>query len=328
MRKLVSIQKVLDIKSIEGADAIEVAKVLGWSVVVKKNEFKVGDMVVYAEIDSVFPDKPEFEFLRPRKFRIKTMKLRGQVSQGICFPLDILPDGEYVEDQEVTDILEVVKFEPPIPKELQGLVKGTFPEFLVKTDETRVQVLQRQLTESKGDVYVVTEKLDGTSTTFYLHNDEFGVCSRNLDLLETEGNLYWKMARKYDIEEKLRKLGRNIALQGETIGEGIQSNKYKLQGHEFHVFNIFDIDKHGYVNPEEFNAIVKELGLNAVPVLDDVFIMHDKIDELVEYAKGFSVLNNKTKREGVVIKLRDHETGEGHSFKSINPEFLLKYGDD
>lgn len=328
MRKLVSIQKVLDIKPIEGADAIEVAKVLGWSVVVKKNEFKVGDMVVYAEIDSVFPDKPEFEFLRPRKFRIKTMKLRGQVSQGICFPLDILPVGEYVEDQEVTDILEVVKFEPPIPKEQQGLVKGTFPGFLVKTDETRVQVLQRQLTASKGDVYVVTEKLDGTSTTFYLNNEEFGVCSRNMDLLETEGNLYWEMARKYGIEEKLRKLGRNIALQGETIGENIQSNKYKLQEKQFHLFNIFDIDAHGYVNQEEFNAIAKELGLNTVPVLDDNFILHDDIDQLVEYAKGFSVLNKKTKREGLVIKLRDHKTGEGNSFKAINPDFLLKYGDD
>lgn len=104
MRKLVSVQVIRELLPIEGADAIELAKVLGWSVVVKKGEFRVGEKVVYAEVDSVFPEKEEFEFLRPLNFRIRTIKLRKQISQGICFPLSILPPGKYEEYQEVTDL--------------------------------------------------------------------------------------------------------------------------------------------------------------------------------------------------------------------------------
>ena len=91
MRKLASIQKIKAIQPIEGADAIDHASVLGWQLIVKKNEFNVGDLCVYCEIDSLLPEKPEFEFLRPRKMRIQTIRLRGQISQGICFPLSILP---------------------------------------------------------------------------------------------------------------------------------------------------------------------------------------------------------------------------------------------
>lgn len=159
MRKLVSIQEIKDVKPIENADKIEVVKILGWAVVVKKGEFKVGDKVVYAEIDSLFPEKEEFEFLRDRGFRIRTIRLRGQVSQGICFPIDILPEGEYEIGDDVTEILGVTKYEPPIPACLSGRAKGTFPSFIEKTDETRVQVLQDRLTKFKGVKCVYSEKL-------------------------------------------------------------------------------------------------------------------------------------------------------------------------
>jgi RNA ligase (TIGR02306 family) len=329
MRKLVSIQTVRDVQPIDGADAIEVAKILGWSVVIKKGEFKVGEKVVYAEIDSVFPEKEDFEFLRKNKFRIKTIKLRGQVSQGICFPLSILPPGEYEEDQEVTELVGVIKYEPPIPACLQGEVRGTFPAFIPKTDETRVQVLQGSLTKNNGAVSVIGEKLDGTSTTFYLRDEDFGVCSRNMDLKENDSNVYWNMAKKYNVEQKLRGLGRNIALQGETIGDGIQGNKYKFSSGErkFYLFNIFDIDAYRYLDYEEFIALAKELGLETVPFLDEEFVLTDDIDTLVELSKGYSVLNKTTKREGFVIIVKT-ETAERMTFKVINPEFLLKFGDD
>lgn len=330
MRKLVSVQTIRELNPIEGADAIEVAKVLGWSVVVKKNEFKVGEKVVYAEIDSVFPEKDEFEFLRKGKFRIRTIKLRGQVSQGICFPLSILPEGTYEEDEEVTDIVGVTKYEMKIPACLEGLKKGNFPSFIPKTDETRVQVLQRTLTKYKGARCVISEKLDGTSTTFYLRDEAFGVCSRNMELEEDEANTYWKMAIRYDIEEKLRGLGRNIALQGETIGASIQGNKYKLPENEreFRLFNIFDLDANRYVDYEEFVEIAERLDVPVVPFLSDSFLLIDDIDELVKMAVGNSVLNQTTKREGIVIKLYASENNDVVSFKSINPEFLLKFGDD
>jgi RNA ligase (TIGR02306 family) len=330
MRKLVSVQTIRELHPIDDADAIEVAKVLGWSVVVKKGEFQVGEKVVYAEIDSVFPEKEEYEFLRNGKFRIRTIKLRGQVSQGICFPLSVLPEGEYEEDQEVTELLGVVKYDPPIPACLDGIMKGRYPSFITKTDETRVQVLQHTLTQNKGAVCVYSEKLDGVSTTFYLKEEEFGVCTHNLDLFETEGNTLWMMAHKYNVEEKLRGLGRNLALQGETIGSGIQKNKYKLPANErqFFLFNIFDIDAYRYLDYDEFMEIAKRLDIQVVPFLHESFILSDNIDELIELSKGYSVLNKTTKREGIVIKIRKTKNRDGLSFKAINPEFLLKFNDE
>src|SRR6218665_107411 len=142
MRKLASIQRIKHLESIEGADAIEKAYVLGWQLVVKKGEFKEGDLCVYCEIDSLLPDKPEFEFLKPRGMRIRTVRLRGEISQGIAFPLSVLPaDFEVTEDADCTDVIGVVKYEPPIPACLSGIAKGQFPSFIPKTDETRIQVL-------------------------------------------------------------------------------------------------------------------------------------------------------------------------------------------
>lgn len=135
MRNLVSIQKIKELHPIAESDNIEVAKILGWSVVVKKGEFKVGDKVVYAEIDSLFPDKEEFEFLRGSKFRIRTIKLRGQISQGIAFPLSVLPAGEYNIGEDVTDILGVSKYEPIIPACLSGKIRGQIPSFIQKTGQ-------------------------------------------------------------------------------------------------------------------------------------------------------------------------------------------------
>jgi len=119
-------------------------------------------------------------------------------------------------------MLGVTKYEPPIPACLSGIMKGRFPSFIPKTDETRVQVLQQLLSKYKGERCYITEKLDGSSATFFMHNHEFGVCSRNMELLEDDTNSFWKVAREMDIENKLKELNGNYALQGELIGEGIQ----------------------------------------------------------------------------------------------------------
>ncbi len=258
MRKLASIQKIKNIEAIEGADAIEKASVLGWQLVIRKGEFAIGDLCVYCEIDSVMPDKQEFEFVRAKSNRIKTIKLRGQVSQGICFPLSVLPEGmEMEEDMDVTEIIGITKFEPPIPANLAGEVKGLFPSFIPKTDETRVQVLQTVLDKYEGITCYVTEKLDGSSATFYFNNGEFGVCSRNLDLKFNEDNSMWKFAMENELEDKLRELNKNIALQGEIIGEGIQKNKYKLKGQDVRFFNVFEIDSYSYLSLKETKKCLK-----------------------------------------------------------------------
>lgn len=328
MRKLASIQKIKALEPIENAEAIEKATVLGWQLVTKKGEFGVGDWCVYCEIDSLLPDKPEFAFLKPRGMCIRTVRLRGQISQGICFPLSILPEGTPIaEGLDVTKALGVVKYEPPIPASLAGQVKGPFPSFIPKTDETRVQVLQELLDKYAGETCYVTEKLDGSSVTYFLNDGAFGVCSRNLELLETPENSLWRVARQLAVAEKLRSLGRNIALQGELIGEGIQGNKYHLKGQSVFFFNAFDIDQYGYLNFADFTTLLHQLQLPVVPVLDTAYPLANQIEVLVQLAKRKSSLYPGVWQEGVVIRpLVEKQDAIGRvSFKAINPEFLLKY---
>jgi len=233
-RKLSTIRRISEITPIDGADKIELVTIDGWKVVVAKDVgHKVGDLVVYCEIDSFLPIREEFEFLRKSSykkmsdgkegFRLKTIRLKNTLSQGLVLPISVLDFGEMVsEGQDVTERLGIVKYEPPIPAELSGKVKGLFPSFLRKTDEERVQNLQSDYEDLKTQKFYVTEKLDGSSATFYYKDGQFGVCSRNLELLETEDNTYWKVARQLDLENKLSTLKLNISLQGELIGEGIR----------------------------------------------------------------------------------------------------------
>lgn len=330
MRQLASIQRIRALEPIPDADVILKATVLGWQLVVKKDEFQVGDLCVYCEIDCLMPDRPEFEFLKPRAMRIRTIRLRGQISQGLCLPLSILPENTPItEGADVTEILEITKYEPPMPASLAGLAKGFFPSFIPKTDETRVQVLQDVLDKYVGMTCFVTEKMDGSSVTYFLKDGNFGVCSRSLELLESAENSLWAFARANDIENKLKALGRNIALQGEIIGEGIQSNKYKLRGQTVTFFNVFDIDAFKYVDFQEFMNVIKLLGLTTVPILETDYVLTNDIPTLVAKSIGKSVLKNDTHREGIVIRpLNEMRDRDGRvSFKSINPDFLLKFQD-
>jgi RNA ligase (TIGR02306 family) len=330
-RKLASIRKISDIQPIEGADMIELAIVDGWKVVVAKNvNHKVGDLVVYCEIDSFLPIKEEFEFLRKGSykkmvdgtegFRLRTIKLRGQVSQGLILPIHTLPLLEMVhEGQDVTEMLGIVKYEPPIPAELAGKVKGLFPSFLRKTDEERIQNLSGDIETWKDKTFYVTEKLDGSSATFYYKDGEFGVCSRNLELLETEDNTFWKFSRQVDLENKMRDFDINISLQGELIGEGIQGNPYKIKGQTVRFFNLFDIDLQEYHNLSMFEGVCNRFGVEMVPILNKHFDMFDTVEDILEYAEGKSVLNPNFDREGVVIRSLDRKI----SFKAISNKFLL-----
>ena len=345
MRKLASIQTVNAVEPIPNADAIEKIRVLGWWVVSKKGEHKPGDKLVYCEIDSLLPERPEFEFLRPSSFkpahddlpagfRIKTVKLRGQVSQGICFPLAILPPGAPTEEgADVTELLGVRKWEPPLPVGMGGKVKGGFPGFLPKTDETRVQVLEPVLERNRGKTFYVTEKLDGTSFTAFLREGVFGICSRNLWMDEAdETNILVRVARRLKLEENLRAVsarrGLDLAVQAEVIGPGIQKNKYELKEVSLRVFSVLDVGTYKLLDHATSLDVVGELGLEAVPQLGTVVLNHT-VDELVAMAEGTSVLNPKAQREGIVLRPLveeyDEDIGGRLSFKAINPKFLLKY---
>lgn len=367
MRKLASIRKVSELLPIEGADNIEVAQIDGWRVVVKKGEFQVNDLCIYFEIDSVLPEKEEFEFLRHVNFRIKTIKLRKQVSQGICFPLSILEnvlnenyslygitiveikkETEYEETNgkvdvisqlvhkleeglDLTDMIGVIKYEPKVHSSLRnGQARGNFPSYVPKTDEERIQNLTKNWNNLSSMEYTVSEKLDGSSFTAILNDGEFHVCSRNLDLKQTEGNLFWEMAIKYELESKLKQIGRNVALQGELIGPNVQGNKYQLKENEVRFFYAFDIDSQEYLSNEDFLFLIEEvLDLKTVPILLQNFSMENwSINEVLELAESKSKLNQNTEREGIVFVSKEkNRYGHKISFKAISNKFLLKSGE-
>lgn len=343
MRKLASIKIVDKIIPIEGADAIECAKIGGWSIVVKKGEVSEGEKVVYFEIDSFLPVEEKYEFLRKSSFRnmdgkdgfrLKTVKLRGQVSQGLILPLSIFPEiTEELSDvgEDVTELLKIEKWEPPIPASLAGDVVGVIPTYLFpKTDEERIQNLPEYWDKYKDVEFEESEKLDGSSMTVFVcsfaedERHRFGVCSRNLQLKESESNTLWRLARKYKIIESLQNLNLNLAIQGELYGEGIQGNPEKIKGQEFAVYKIYDIEKQEFLSEEKREEIVALLKLKTVPILNKkikIFQECKTMDSLIERASGKSSINNTSNREGLVFKSKNV------SFKVISNEYLLKHSE-
>lgn len=353
MRHLVTIQKIKNLQSIEGADKIEVATIKGWKVVVKKGEFKIDDLCIYFEIDSFLPVWDEFKFLlhgNPKKMLVdgeekegivlKTVKLRGQISQGLALPLSSFTSRLKIQDIweegfDITEKLGVYKYEQPIPASLSGEIIGSFPTYIPKTDEERLQNCEHVLGKYAKEQFYVTEKLDGTSCTVFMENDELHVCSRNWDLKKDENNTYWKVILKNEFEQILRNakeiLNLNLAFQGEIVGEGIQKNPLKIKGQEFYAFNIYDIDAQKYVGFKQFEELCKEARINTVPVVDKGWVLglliHD-IDQAISYSTRKSVINHDVWVEGLIFRpiaeIIDKDLGR-LSFKVISPQYLLKH---
>jgi len=335
MRKLASIQRITNIKPIEGADRIVVADILGYHCVIGKDQFQENDLCVYIECDSLLPsDNPLFTQFEKYNYRVRIQKLRGQVSMGLCMNLDILPQIEtntapqYIEGQDVTDLLHITKYEPPISPQISGIAKGNFPSFIPKTDETRIQNIPQILDRYKNLTFVATEKLDGSSCTFYLKDDTFGVCSRNLELKEDPKNSIWQCAKNYNYESILRNQNENLAIQGEIIGNGINGNnyQYKQNQKELYIFNIFNIDTYTYLPHQQVINFCTTHNLPVVPTITQIPLNHT-VDELIELSKGTSIINPKSRREGLVFRplteTQDPDIGR-LSFKVINPDYLLK----
>jgi RNA ligase (TIGR02306 family) len=343
MRKLARIVRIDEVNPILDADAIEVASVGGWKVVVKKNEYKAGELAVYFEIDSWIPHHLAPFLTKSGQYpkvyngvegqRLRTIKLRGQLSQGLLMPVpESVYDGvksqlveQVIEDLDLTDILMIQKWEAPISAQLAGVSKGSFPSFIRKTDQERIQNLKREYAEwqEEGLVWEMTEKLDGSSMTVFVNEEESGVCSRNLNLKESEENSFWKVAIRENLIDKIKSTGKNIALQGELVGPGIQGNKYNLSDIDFYLFDIYDIDKQEYYNPEQRWMLVLQLGLKHAPILSHELNFKENqwtIENVLINAEFKSLLNKQTEAEGVVFKSLDGK----HSFKAISNKFLLK----
>ena len=338
MRQLASIQRITAIDPIEGADAIEVATVLGWKVVVKKGEFRVGDLGVYMEIDSVPPDEPQYAFLwrnaeqRPNNFRIRTVKLRGQISQGILFPLTskylpyVGPAGDR-EGSDVTEALGVTKYEPPLPGGSND-IEGQFFDGVPKTDEDRVQSRADLLAALQGRPYYITVKCDGASMTVAMHDGVVKVASRNYRLADTPDSKYWQAAREegWDRLSIHDIVARNphLAFQGELVGPGIQNNRLAEERSMCRVFNVYDRNAGRHLTWDEMIDLKEDFGFLTVPYVESGHSFLYTQDDLLALAEGkYERTNNE--REGIVI--RNNDDGPRVSFKAISNRFLLKGGD-
>ena len=350
MRKLASIRKIADIRPIQDADAIEVAVVDGWKVVVKKGEYNVGDFAVYLEIDSWVPTELA-PFLskgqEPREYngvkgeRLRTVKLRGQVSQGLLLDITVDDGWHYVnsvvsdthesrfvdlgetvaEGQDVTELLGIQKWEPVLPAQLQGQVRGLFPTNLIpKTDQERIQNCFAEIQDKGAVTYEVTMKLDGTSCTIFRWEGELRVCSRNLELKvndENKDNTLVAMALKIG-----DRIPEGFALQGELMGPNIQGNREGFKEHKFFVFDVFLIKEHAYAGPAYRRALCQEYGFEHVPILYQVSAAPESVDAGLALAEGPSIAHKI--REGLVWKCNEDPS---FSFKTISNAFLLKSGD-
>lgn len=344
-RRLATIRVISQLKPIKGADLIEVAVIDGWEVVIKKGEFNVGDLCVYFEIDSWIPHelapflskgKDPREYRGVKGERLKTIKLKGQISQGLVLPTNILgkPEETFaINDNSiqanVTEQLNILKWEPEIPAQLAGKLEGNFPSYIPKTDQERIQNYIRNMPLGVNQ-WEVTEKLDGSSMTVYRARDiakmdgghRMGVCSRNYELkLEDTSNAFVNTALKLQLFDKLHAYNLNVALQGELIGPGIQKNPYELSELEYYVYDIFDIDKQRYYLPAERQSLCESLDLKHVPVFANYETdSRTTVSELLTFAEGQSKLNSRTQREGLVFK----NVINNESFKAISNAWLLK----
>lgn len=329
VRKLASIQRVSELTSIEGADTIECATVLGWRVVVKKGEFKVNDLCLYCEIGSVLPKRPEFKFLESKKYLVKTIKLRGQISQGLCLPLSCIPD--YTSEEilplglDVTDRVGVVKYDPPEIGGLcsGGIIKSKFPCYVNKTDEERLQSMPWILRNLEGIPCYITSKIDGTSATYAIKDGEISVCSRNCTLQEGSG-VYWEMAEKYNILRILKAYG-NLAIQGEIAGPGIQKNRLGLSERQLFVFSVYDVTMGSYYDFYTLKMFCRMNNLQMVPVITEEYYTDGKVvGDLLKLSQENKYPNGH-EQEGIVVRpLRSLYGGTKGSFKVINNNYLLK----
>lgn len=373
------------ITPIEGADNIELAHVGGWCVIIRKQEYKPGDMAIFCEIDSKLPEKEWSEFLRPKKFKVKTYRL-GKfkvISQGLLLPMSILPEGNYEIHTDVTKTLGITyyvaednarkaktnpnakydnmcirnkKFAQKrwwkwLMKRLWGRKllfaffgskkdnPKKFPSWIKKTDEDRIENCMWML--DNKDPFVVTEKIDGTSTTFFIdytkskRKPEFGVCSRNVRQVDMDQdtyfdcqNVYWEMCFQYEIEDALKSIAKEynvdrVVLQGKIYGESVQGNPYKLKERKFAAFNlVFNGERLGSLKAK---SILDKYDIPFVPIIDENYILPDREDfeEFKKSADGMSTINKQTRREGFVYRSQDGK----QSFKNISRNFLLKKKD-
>jgi RNA ligase (TIGR02306 family) len=322
-RKVAYIGKIIDIQPIKGADFIVSATVVcgeggKWIGTVRKNEFKVDDMVEVYLQDALLPKTEEFEFMEQHKYRVTMRRFKKVPSECLIMPMSLNMTKYGLIGTSIDDVKDIIKYEKPIPACLSGVAKGNFPTHLIsKTDEPNFQTAGRLVHALKGQKYYATVKADGSSGTIYKHDNHFGCCSRNLELKEDTNPVVWRLARKYDLE---RIFPNDMAIQFEMVGPGIQGNRMKLDKIDMRIFNVYSIKERKYFDAAFFIDFCKVFSLPTVEIIkwDEIFDFEDN-EALRKFAEG-KYTGTKEQREGVVFRPMI-ETKVGHqrlSFKVIN----------
>ena len=344
MRKLASIQRIWKIEPIEGADRIELAHVLGWQCVVNKGQFKPMDLAVYFEVDSFLPIEPEYEFLRPSSYkktdimgegyRLKTMRFRGQISQGLLLPIDTfeaIPSNVKL-GADVTDILHVRKWEIEERISTGGTIIGDLPYDIPHTDETRVQAMPELIQVFEGLEYYISTKMDGSSHSIGIDEDGFHVTGHNYEYANDGNSAFYEYVLSNDLQNKAESFVREhdiytLTIQGELCAPGIQSNRLRLSKPSWYVFTVRENGKR--VGLDRMLEICSELGLEHVPIEERDYnlpLKYPTVESLLERADG--EYPNGGKKEGIVIRPTEPVYCEmisaTLSMKVVNNKYLLK----
>ena len=329
--KLASIETIRERIHHPNADSLDLVKVLGWQAVTKRNEFKVGDKVVFIVIDTILPKAPWSEFLASKSnpdapIRLKTAKIRMFASQGLVLPLSVLPENvqDWHEGADVSGILGIKKYEKEIPACLAGEVLGSFPSYLISpTDEDNglsyPEIVEEVFGVNEGAV-TITQKLDGSSCTLVVENGKITqVCSRRLSLKESDKNGFWMVAKRLNIEDDW-----SGYIQGELMGPGVQGNQLKLMQPELFVFQVKEKD-YEYYDFNEMANFCFENKMKLVPLIG--FYSAKDVQSGLEYLQDLAdkvVTPHGDPAEGIVVRPVTYKTsGNGRplSFKIINRNY-------
>ena len=371
MRKLVTLRKIDKLVPIARADKIELAIIGGWACIVKKGEFTEGSLGFYFEIDSWVPaTDTRFAFLGSPKlyknkegWRIKTMKMRGAISQGLMLPTSMFPELDCINTQEdYSKELKVEKWESQEAVRTGGLLagktQGKFPHFIPKTDQERLQNLSHYFDIHTDTEFEETMKLDGSSITCFRVEEElpwykklgekifkmkfnhsrFGVCSRNLELQPTDdfkkeflnGSGVTSQYHQSDFWQTAlaydlhKKIPTGFAIQAELIGPRIQNNHEKVEGLELHVYDIYNINTRKYLTPHERESMM----ITHLKDVPHVPVVNTAI-KIFQECSDFDVFQKRVTGEsinpGTISEGRVYKAVDGSfSFKLISNQYLLK----
>ena len=338
-RKLASVQKITNLTKIGEKFNEEFATVLGWKVVVHINEFNIGEKVIFFEIDSVLPSGKKWtNKIKPKNLHIKTRKSYNEICQGFIMKLNILKKVDNfqklnlkIEDLEegydLTEILEVKKFDENSEEGQKELEKKFPSELIEKSDEIRCQSNLNYIELFAGKEFYSSLKYDGSSSTYLIdpNTKKFKVCSRNMGLDLNDKNIYNEIAKKYDIQNKLLKYDGTYAIQGEVYGPKVNKNPLKVPELKIAVFTIKDIKNNNYLDFDEMVKLCKEMDLPMVEVIEEGVFNYKTIDELVVKSKG-NYPGTDGPREGLVYRVKKdwNKDGKRLSFKVINDDYLIK----